>query len=105
MKRNNKDTKEIREIKEATRKNKKIELNKTEEECLFEQETSLMAFYRYAPISVIAASGTKEEFMELLADKKDFSSVGPKPKRKKGLQPIWDKLIKLALLKGKYKYR
>lgn len=64
-----------------------------------------MAFYRYAPISVIAASGVKEDFMELLADKKDFSSVGPKPKRKKGLQPIWDKLIKLALLKGKYKYR
>jgi hypothetical protein len=64
-----------------------------------------MAFFRYAPITIVYASGAKDDLMRSLADKKDFLGVGPKPKRKKGLQPAWEKLTKLALLKGKYKYR
>lgn len=64
-----------------------------------------MAFYRYAPISIVAASGARDELMRSLADKRDFSVVGPKPKRKKDLQKVWDKLKKQAMLKGKYKYR
>ena len=43
--------------------------------------------------------------MKTLAQTSDFGVLGPKIKRKKGLQPVWDKMIKLALLKGKYKYR
>lgn len=64
-----------------------------------------MAFYRYSPIALINASGVREDLMRSIADKRDFSVIGPRPKRRKGLQPIWDKLKKLASLKGKYKYR
>ena len=43
--------------------------------------------------------------MKNLQEQGDFHPLGPKIKKKKGMQPIWEKLTKLAMLKGKYKYR
>lgn len=43
--------------------------------------------------------------MKILSDKGEFAVAGGKIKKKKGLQPMWQKMIKLALLKGKYKFR
>ena len=43
--------------------------------------------------------------MKSLGDKGDFATALGRPKKRKGLGPIWEKLTKLALFKGKYKYR
>ena len=75
------------------------------EDCLFDNEVSLMAFYRYAPITVITACGMREDFMKTLTENGDFSPLVSKLKKKKGMQPFWEKLTKIAMLKGKYKYR
>ena len=48
-----------------------------------------MAFYRYAPITVIGACGMKDDFMKTLLDKGDIYPLGAKIKKKKGMQPIW----------------
>jgi len=49
----------------------------------------------------------RDELMKILNEKGDFQPYclfGKKLSRK-GLQTMWDRLIKLAQLKGKYKYR
>jgi glutamate/tyrosine decarboxylase-like PLP-dependent enzyme len=45
--------------------------------------------------------------MRALTERGEFSVYAPKGKKlpRKGLQELWSKLIKLAMLKGKYKYR
>ena len=43
--------------------------------------------------------------MKSLGDKGDFATALGRPKKRKRLVPIWEMLTKLALLKGKYKYR
>lgn len=100
-----KNSKEVKEWREEGKK-AKLQLNKGETElCLFEREEELMAFFRYAPVILISSSGNRERFLKELADKGDVTGVGPKPKRRKDLLTVWQKLTKLALLKGKYKYR
>jgi hypothetical protein len=45
--------------------------------------------------------------MKSLNERGDFVPYAPKGKKlqRKGLQELWNKLIKLAQLKGKYKFR
>ena len=47
----------------------------------------------------------RDDFMKTLTEKGDFSPLIAKIKKRKGMQPLWDKLTKIAMLKGKYKYR
>ena len=51
----------FKEVKEETKKTKKLELTKMEsDDLVLEKEDLLTAYYRYAPISVISASAAKE---------------------------------------------
>ena len=43
--------------------------------------------------------------MKMLSEKGDLEGATSKIKKKKGLQVFWDKMGKIANLKGKYKYR
>jgi hypothetical protein len=59
-KRDSGERKEFRSIKEVSTKIKKLELNKSAiDDCLYENEENLLAYYRYAPISIIAVSGMR----------------------------------------------
>ena len=66
-----------------------------------------MAYFRYYPLAIVAGCSLREEFMRSLAERGDVGVYAPKGKKlpRKGLQELWNKLIKLAMLKGKYKYR
>lgn len=90
------------------RRSKKLEISKEEgEECLYQMEDRLLAYYRYYPVAVVAGCGLREDLMKSLNERGDFVGYAPKGKKlqRKGLQELWNKLIKLAQLKGKYKFR
>lgn len=93
------------------RRSKKLELSKEgkegkEEECAFTAEDRLVAYFRYYPVAVVAAAGLREELMRGL-ERGEVAVVGPRGKKlpRKGVAELWGKLTKLAMLKGKYKFR
>jgi hypothetical protein len=66
-----------------------------------------MAYFRYYPLAVVVAAGLREELMKGLSEKGEVAAFAPRGKKlpRKGLQELWSKLTKLAMLKGKYKFR
>jgi hypothetical protein len=91
------------------RRSKKLELSKEgkEEECSFPAEERLMAYFRYYPVAVVVAAGQREELMRGLGERGEVAVVGPRGKKlpRRGVAELWAKLTKLAMLKGKYKFR
>jgi hypothetical protein len=88
------------------KRQKRNDLGK-EEECDFTGEERLLAFFRYYPLVIVGAAGMKEEMMRSLGESSEITVYAPRGKKlpKKNLQELWNKLLKLASLKGKYKFR